>query len=130
MVARGALGRAVPRAASARRRGALRRASQPPLRKLPACDARSVAERLHDPHLSITLGTHYFASLLQRYQGNLVLALAGYNAGPGRAARWREQWASLPTDEFIEHIPLDETRQYVKLILRNLMIYERLYKAL
>jgi len=86
--------------------------------------------RLHDPQLSITLGTYYFASLMQRYQGNVVLALAGYNAGPGRAARWREQWSDVPTDEFIERIPLDETRNYVKLILRNLMIYERLYKAL
>jgi soluble lytic murein transglycosylase len=88
------------------------------------------ASRLHDPQLSITLGTHYFAGLMQRYQGNLVLALAGYNAGPGRASRWREQWSGLSMDEFIECIPLDETRNYVKLILRNLMMYERLYKAL
>jgi len=87
------------------------------------------ASRLHDPQLSITLGTHYFAGLMQRYQGNVVLALTGYNAGPARAARWREQWSGVPTDEFVERIPLDETRNYVKLILRNLMIYERLYKA-
>ena len=86
------------------------------------------ASRLHDPQLSITLGTHYFAGLMQRYQGNLVLALTGYNAGPARASRWREQWPGVPTDEFIERIPLDETRNYVKLILRNLMMYERLYK--
>ena len=85
--------------------------------------------RLHDPQLSITLGTRYFGGLLQRYQGNMVLALAGYNAGPTRASRWREQWSGVPTDEFIERIPLDETRTYVKLILRNLMMYERLYKA-
>jgi soluble lytic murein transglycosylase len=87
-------------------------------------------ERLYDPQLSITLGTRYFAGLLQRSQGNVVMALAGYNAGPGRAARWREQWPDLSMDEFIEHIPLDETRTYVKLILRNLMLYERLYKTL
>ncbi len=86
--------------------------------------------RLHDPQLSLALGTHYFAGLMQRYQGNVVLALAGYNAGPGRASRWREQWSGVPTDEFIERIPLNETRNYVKLILRNLMMYERLYKAL
>jgi soluble lytic murein transglycosylase len=90
---------------------------------------QEAASRLHDPQLSITLGTHYFAGLMQRYQGNVVLALAGYNAGPARAARWREQWPGVPTDEFIERIPLDETRNYVKLILRNLMMYERLYKA-
>ena len=87
------------------------------------------ASRLHDPQLSITLGTHYFAGLMQRYQGNVVMALTGYNAGPARAARWREQWPGVSTDEFIERIPLDETRNYVKLILRNLTIYERLYKA-
>ncbi len=86
--------------------------------------------RLHDPQLNITLGTHYLAGLMQRYQGNVVLALAGYNAGPGRVSRWREQWSGIPTDEFVECIPLDETRNYVKLILRNLMLYERLYKAL
>jgi soluble lytic murein transglycosylase len=90
---------------------------------------QEAASRLHDPQLSMTLGTHYFAGLMQRYQGNVVLALAGYNAGPTRATRWREQWTGVPTDEFIERIPLDETRNYVKLILRNLMMYERLYKA-
>jgi soluble lytic murein transglycosylase len=90
---------------------------------------QEAGSRLHDPQLSITLGTHYFAGLMQRYQGNVVLALTGYNAGPARAARWREQWPGVPTDEFIERIPLDETRNYVKLILRNLMMYERLYKA-
>src|SRR4030095_5796403 len=87
------------------------------------------ASRLHDPQLSLTLGTHYFAGLLQRYHGNVVLSVTRYNAGPARASRWREQWSGVPTDEFIERIPLDETRNYVKLILRNLMMYERLYKA-
>ena len=85
-------------------------------------------EQLHDPTVSITLGTQYLASLLQRYHGNMVLALAAYNAGPGRVSRWREQWPDLPMDEFIEIIPIEETRFYVKYVLRNLMLYERLYK--
>jgi soluble lytic murein transglycosylase len=84
-------------------------------------------EQLHDPQLSITLGTQYFAELLERYQGNVVLALAAYNAGPGQVARWREQWPHLAMEEFIEHIPFDETRAYIKLVLRNLAVYERLY---
>jgi soluble lytic murein transglycosylase-like protein/TolA-binding protein len=86
-------------------------------------------EQLHDPQLSITLGTHYVAGLLERYQGNMVLALAAYNAGPSRVARWLEQWPHLTIEEFIEHIPIDETRAYVKLVLRNLAVYERLYPA-
>jgi soluble lytic murein transglycosylase len=85
--------------------------------------------RLEEPGLNITLGTHYFAGLWQRYHGNMVLALAAYNAGPGRAERWRQQWQHLPLDEFVESLPFRETRLYVKLVLRNLVHYERLYKA-
>lgn len=90
---------------------------------------QSVGAQLNDPRNNVTLGTTYFAGLMKRYQGNVVLSLAGYNAGPSRAARWRDQWAGLPMDEFIERIPIEETRNYVKLILRNLMMYERLYKT-
>jgi soluble lytic murein transglycosylase len=66
---------------------------------------------------------------VKRYQGNIVFALAGYNAGPGRVAQWRKQWPDLSMDEFIERIPLEETRAYVKLVLRNRMLYERLYSG-
>jgi soluble lytic murein transglycosylase len=86
-------------------------------------------DHLYDPAVSIALGTQYLASLLQRYQGNLVLALAAYNAGIGRVSRWLEQWPALPMDEFIEYIPIEETRFYVKYVLRNLMLYDRLYKS-
>lgn len=86
-------------------------------------------EQLHTPAFSITLGTHYFARLLTRYQGNVGLALAAYNAGPGHVARWLGQWPNLTTEEWIEHIPFDETRAYVKLVLRNLALYEHLYEA-
>jgi soluble lytic murein transglycosylase-like protein len=102
--------------------------------------AQLVANRLHlgkvtnvmleQPQLNIMFGTHYFASMLQRYAGNMVLALAAYNAGPGRADRWAKEWPNTPQDEFIEHIPFNETRLYVKLVMRNMMHYERLYKAL
>jgi soluble lytic murein transglycosylase-like protein len=85
---------------------------------------------LEQPQFNIMLGTHYFASMLQRYDGNVVLALAAYNAGPGRADRWRQEWPATPQDEFIERIPFQETRLYIKLVLRNMMNYERLYKAL
>jgi soluble lytic murein transglycosylase len=85
---------------------------------------------LEQPQHNIMLGTRYFASMLKRYEGNVVLALAAYNAGPGRADRWFKEWPTIPQDEFIERIPFQETRLYVKLVLRNLLNYERLYKAL
>lgn len=84
-------------------------------------------EQLHEPQFNIVLGTDYFTTALRRFGGNTVLALAGYNAGPGRASRWRQQWPDLPMDELIEQIPIQETRLYVKFILRNLMLYELLY---
>jgi soluble lytic murein transglycosylase len=102
--------------------------------------AQLVAKRLHlgkvtnamleQPQLNIMFGTHYFASMLKRYDGDMVLALAAYNAGPGRADRWAKEWPNTPQDEFIEQIPFHETRLYVKLVMRNMMHYERLYKAL
>jgi soluble lytic murein transglycosylase len=85
---------------------------------------------LEQPQLNIRLGTHYFASMLKRYEGDVVLALAAYNAGPGRADRWQKEYPTTPQDEFIECLPFQETRLYVKLVLRNLLNYERLYKAL
>ncbi len=106
------------------------------LQLMPAT-ARQVARQLHlprfkrrmlfDPEANIALGTRYFASQLRRYQGNRVLALAAYNAGPRRADRWQQRWPKLPMDEFIERIPFRATRLYVKLVLRNLMTYEYLY---
>jgi len=86
-------------------------------------------EQLHTPAINIALGTRYLADLLTRYQGNMVLALAAYNAGPGNVTRWLTQWPNLSMEEWIEHIPFDETRAYVKLVLRNLAVYERLYAA-
>jgi soluble lytic murein transglycosylase len=85
---------------------------------------------LFRPASNIALGTHYIAAQIERYNGNRVLALAAYNAGPHRAHRWRKKWAHLSLDEFIEHIPFQETRLYVKLILRNMMAYEYLYPIL
>ena len=56
--------------------------------------------------------------------GRVEVALAGYNAGPGRARRW---WAAAQQDVplFVESIPFDETRDYVKAIAVN----ERLYRT-
>src|SRR5690606_4020026 len=80
------------------------------------------------PEVNLRMGSRYLRDQLRAYDGAWDLSLAAYNAGPGRANRWR---SSLnhggDTDAFREAIPFDETRNYVKYVLRNAAIYSRLY---
>ena len=64
-------------------------------------------------------------SLLERYQGNLIAALAGYNAGPHKVDRWLKD-APVAYDQFIESIPYRETRDYVKAVLAYRVIFSSL----
>ncbi len=90
---------------------------------IPAPSARA----LHDPATAVTLGTWLLASLLDRYDGNLPLALAAYNAGEEAVDRWLEERPGLPIDMFMEEISYAETRNYVKKVLTNLWVCCRLY---
>lgn len=84
-------------------------------------------EKLFDPRINISLGTRYLAQLVERFGGNLSLALAGYNAGPEKVKKWMERSPKTDAEIFIENIPYEETRNYVKNVLRNLFIYRRIY---
>lgn len=80
-----------------------------------------------DPVVNIALGQEYLKYLftLPEIDFNLIYALAGYNAGPGRVNEWRKK---LQVDDpllFIEIIPVRETRQYIELVLGNLWIYRK-----
>ena len=82
---------------------------------------------LLQPQVSIRFGAYYLRSQLDSSAGNLLFALAAYNAGPDNARRWT---ASLPipdVDLFIELIDFAETRSYVKLVLENYAVYRFLY---
>ncbi len=90
---------------------------------------RSVHEKqLANPQINIDLGTKYFKNLLKRYDGNLVYVLSAYNAGESRVEKWKNLY--FETDESIlkniEAIPFLETRNYVKLIFRNIFFYKLL----
>lgn len=87
---------------------------------------RVSVRRLYDPELNIRLGTLYFAQMVKRF-GKIEYALAAYNAGPTRVAQWLRQYPHLEIDEWIERIPLAETRFYVKAVIRNAAHYRRLY---
>lgn len=85
-------------------------------------------DRLTDPEYNAILGGVYLRTLLDRYRGSLVLALAAFNAGLSRADRWIEVYgdprdASVDTIDWIERIPFDETRNYVQRVLENLQVY-------
>lgn len=90
---------------------------------------RSVRDKhLVNPKINIELGTKYFKGLTKRYDGNLVYVLSAYNAGESRVSRW--QGLYFDSDETIlkniEAIPFLETRNYVKLIFRNIFFYKLL----
>lgn len=80
---------------------------------------------LSDPHTNVLLGTSYMRIIMTDLDSHPVLASAGYNAGPGRATRWRDQ-KPLEGAIYAETIPFDETRDYVKKVLANAVIYAAL----
>ena len=84
-------------------------------------------EKLFDPELNVVLGTHYLKNLMRRYSNNWFKAIAAYNAGEAAVDRWEKDIVTDDIEEFVERIPYLETRQYVKLVLRNHRIYKTLY---
>ena len=100
--------------------------------------ARWVAERnrqrapneaaLYEPSTNINLGSTFLSGLLGRYQNQLPLAAAAYNAGEGRVKRWTTGVVGMPMDVWIETIPFNETRNYVKNVLAFRVVYGLLTK--
>ena len=84
--------------------------------------------RLTDPEVNVRIGMKYFAELLARF-GDPAPALAAYNAGENRVARWLSERPGIARDEFIDDIPFPETQNYVKRILGTAEDYRLLYGA-
>lgn len=82
--------------------------------------------RLEDPAVNVQLGTYHLRMLLRLFNGNVYLSVASYNAGQGNVARWRRAAPRRPMDEFIESIPFQETRNYVKRVTMLRSAYRRL----
>jgi len=72
---------------------------------------------LTDPQINIRLGTTYLGQMAKRFGGNRVLATAAYNAGPHRVDRWLPTTGNQDARVWIENIPFNETRQYVKRVM-------------
>lgn len=80
------------------------------------------AARLREPRTNVRIGVNYMRMVHEANGGQEVLTSASYNAGPGRARRWR---AARPLDGavYVETIPFNETRDYVRKVLTNATIY-------
>ena len=78
---------------------------------------------LTEPSINIAFGTHYLRQMLNRWQGNLVLATASYNAGPNKIADWLPARAT-PADIWIANIPYTETRKYVQRAMSHMTIFQ------
>lgn len=81
--------------------------------------------QLYKPNMNVLFGVYYLRQLWDNFELSKVLATAGYNAGPGRARQWQN---NVPKDGlegaiFIETIPFNETRNYVKFVLSNHLYY-------
>ncbi len=82
---------------------------------------------LMKPEVSIQFGSRYLHRLLKVFNNQMPLVTASYNAGPHRVKSWLNKFGHLDMDEFIEHIPYKETRNYVKKIIKYSDAYNRLY---
>jgi soluble lytic murein transglycosylase len=87
-------------------------------------------ERLYEPDFSLQLGTSYLAEVLGMFDGDLELALAGYNSGPYRLRRLWKEARHGQVDAFIEDLQLEEPKAYVRRILLLSDSYSRLYPEL
>ena len=84
-----------------------------------------------DPTYNVTLGSGYFNRLKSNFAGSHVLAVAAYNAGPGNVRKFLAANGDPRTTEdvidWVEAIPLSETRNYVQRVLENAVVYDLLH---
>jgi len=83
---------------------------------------RPMLNDLFDPSVNTSLGAGRLRMLLDRFDGQLAVALAGYNAGPNAAARWLPS-QPIDADVWVENIPYNETRGYVQRILWHSLMF-------
>jgi len=90
--------------------------------------SHSTARLTNDPAHNIMLGTAYLNQMLQRFGGSYPMAIAAYNAGPGRVDKWIKvngdpRLGQIDLIDWIEMIPIYETRNYVQRVLEGMYVY-------
>lgn len=92
-------------------------------------DKKFLPPELLEPEGAVKIGAKYLQRLSKKFEGNIPLVAAAYNAGPHRVKSWLNTFGNRDVDEFIEHIPFLETRNYVKKVVSNYQIYSILYST-
>ena len=82
-------------------------------------------KQLYQSSKNILLGTGYLKKLLKQ-KNSLYLSIAAYNAGPSAVKKWQTEFSHLLPLEFVENITYGETRDYIRLVIRNYIIYHNL----
>lgn len=83
-----------------------------------------IKSRLLNPGFNTRLGTSYLRQMLNKFDGNEILATAAYNAGPHRVEKWTPREKDLPIDIWIDLIPFKETRHYVRRVMRFSVVFD------
>ncbi|MEX6634494.1 lytic transglycosylase domain-containing protein [Hyphococcus lacteus] len=83
---------------------------------------------LDDPVYNMTIGSAHLSHLIDRFDGSLIMTLAGYNAGASRVTRWVQEYGDPRSPDvdpldWVELIPFSETRNYVQRVLENVQVY-------
>lgn len=87
-----------------------------------------IGRLITDNSYNAMIASAYIGDRMAEFRGNYVLTLAGYNAGPGRARQWMREFGdprepNVDPIDWIERIPIEETRDYVKKVLANVQVY-------
>jgi soluble lytic murein transglycosylase len=83
-------------------------------------------EDLYQPEINIPLGTSFLRTTLDRWQGAFIPTVASYNASERAVSGWLNTRDTKDPVAFIEDVPYEETRTYLKLVMRNFVFYSRL----
>jgi soluble lytic murein transglycosylase len=83
-------------------------------------------QQLFEPPVALRLGAKHLRDLLDRFDGDVISAVAAYNGGAAAVEKWRKKFGAVDPAEFVERIPFRETKRYVKKVLTALDGYDRL----
>lgn len=96
---------------------------------------KDIAQQLHlnhyntrqllKPETNIHIGSYYLSKVLQEFNHNPVLATAAYNAGPHRIRKWTPRKGEVDADIWVDTIPFDETREYVRMVMTYSVFYDQ-----